>query len=617
MNTARLTFASSSPSNKTILCLINITLFSTFFFVRSIQLREPWIVPTFLSHSPHVGTAGTQLAPVNNWLKEGFFKLRLSAYRYPDSVETSATENRGFYASILPGSQYPIYFLFKLLDATSIVPNIYEKRGTQLLLIIFWNYLLHFLSALVLCVTVFFICRRLGFDHLNATLLGIVPSILQLHNAVSLYWHHLSLFHDISVLLPFALFVFLEILRTSYASSRVLLMVRVIQPPLMFVGVLVSWVFVFVILTTYTIRILNKEINLPSSLRHASLWIKQSFYFFMPALVAIAFWFYQIASHMQNIPHANLTNTATSGDRMDLVTTFLYRVGLSDGFAGFLYHLKTSLFTHLLNGYGLSGVIILYGTLYLATRGRKFVQTKTDTTDLAAQAYVMFLIPCLAVYLLFAQSYGGGHTFSPIFLSPALSLSFVFAPILILQIAKNNPLIPAVTLCNTKSITLVALLSLCSSITYGYSQIYNKKPITKFFSSPAYWHVAIGNFIKKNTDYHDVFFSQNYNIDISGHDLSVTHFHNKLIHFANSLDWVYYKTKSIVADHTIKIFYFSSRKTAMQHLSNFLTDNNIQTSTIEEKNVGNLLSFDGKEFHTWYERVHKCDLYPQRCGKEG
>lgn len=614
MNTAR---ASSSLSAKIILCLLSITLFSTFFFVRSIQRREPWIVPTFLSNSPHIGTAGTQLAPVNNWLKEGFFKLRLSAYRYPDSVETSATENRGFYASILPGSQYPIYFLFKLLDATSIVPNIYEKRGTQLLLIIFWNYLLHFLSALMLCVTVFFICRRMGFDYLNATLLGIVPSILQFHNAVSLYWHHLSMFHDISVLLPFVSFVFLEILRTSYASSRVPLIVRVIQPLLMFVGMLVSWVFVFVILTVYTMRVLNKEINLPSSLQHALLWLKQSFCFFMPALIAIALWLYQIASHMQKIPHADLTNTATSGDRLDLATTFLYRVGLSDGFAGFLYHVKTSLFTHLLNGYGLSGIIILYVTLYLATRGRKFIQTKTDTTDLVARTYVMFSIPCLAVYLFFAQTYGGGHSFSPILLSPALSLSFVFAPILILQIAKNNHLMPVLTLCKTKSITLVALLSLSASIMYGYSQIYNKKSITKFFSSPAYWHVAIGNFIKKNTDYRDVIFSQNYNIDISGHDLSVTHFHNKLIHFARSLDWVYYKTKSIIGNHTIKIFYFNSRKTAMQHLRNFLADNSIQTSSIEEEKVGYLLSFDGKEFRAWYERVHECDLYPSRCEKKG
>ncbi len=608
--------SSARPAYKrTIFCLLIITLFTTFCWARSVQLRQPWIVPTFLSDSPHRGTAGTQLAAVNNWLQEGFFKLRFSAYRYPHSVETSTIDKRGFYASYLPGSQYPLYFLFKLLDLTEIVPDIYEKRGMQLLIVIFWNYLLQFLLALMLCISAFVVCRKLGFDNLNATLLALVPAIIQFHNAVSLYWHHLSLFHDISVLLPFASFVFLEILRTTSTSPCVLLIIRVAQPLLIFVGMLVSWVFIFIVLTTYIIRILSKEINLPISLRQGMQWLKQSFLFFIPSVAAVAFWVYQIASHMQRVPQADLATMATSGDRLDLVTNFMFRTGFADGFEHILYYLKNSLFSLLLNGYGVGGVIMLYAVLYMTARRCKFMQNKAGTANLAMKSYLMFFIPCIACYLFFVQNYGD-HLFSPILLSPALSLGFVFAPIFILQMMKKNYLMAAAVLVNKKSLTLVALLSLSSSIVYGYSQIYSKKPITKFFSPPAFYHTTIGAFVSKNTDYQDVLFSQDYHNDLSSHDLSVTHFHNKLMHFAANLDWVYYKTKSIAGDHTIKIFYFSYRKQAMQQLADFLAQHDIHTHQLEKEKVGTLLSFDGQQFRIWYEQAHECGTYPQRCQAE-
>ena len=597
--------------NKTAFCLFVIFMLTSFFFARSIVVRGKWIVPTFLSYSPHMGTAGTQLAPVNNWLKEGIFNLRFSAYRYPHSVETSAPEKRGFYASILPGSQFPIYFLFKLLDFTGIVPDIYEKRGTQILLIIFWNYFLHFSLALVLCISVFFICRRMGFDHLNATLIAIVPSIVQFHNGVSLYWHHLSLFHDISVLLPIALFVFFEVLRNSQTSLRILLLVRVAQPLLMFIGILISWVFVFFILTVYSMRIIRKEIQLPVSFQYVWPWAKKSFLFFVPSLAAVLFWIYQIVGHMQSVSHGKLSSVATSGDRLDLMTSFLFRTGFNNGLEYVVYYLKTSFFTHLLNGYGIVSIGVLYASFYIATHGRKFILNKTEAANLAARVYLMFFVPCVAVYVFFAQTYAD-HQFSPILLSPALSIGFAFAPIFILQVMKKDYLMPALVLFNKKTITLAALLGITPSIMYGYSQIHHKS-IIKLFSPPAYWHVSIGNFIKDNTDYKDVVFSKDYNIDVTGHNLSVTHFHNKLIHFASNLDWIYYKTKLIEDDYTIKILYFNIKKTDMEQTSNFLNNNNVKVSSIEEKNAGYLLSFNGKEFRTWYEQVHECSTYPQRC----
>ena len=174
--------------NKTFFCLAIITLFTACLFARSVVVREQWIMPTFFSFSPNTGHVATQLMVVNNWLKEGFFNLRFSAYRWPESVETSSLDKRAFYGSYLPGANYPLFFIFKALDASGIVPDIYEKRGTQLLLVIAWNYLLHFLLAATLCAIVFLVCRRLGFSHLNSLLLASIPAIVEFNNANSLYW---------------------------------------------------------------------------------------------------------------------------------------------------------------------------------------------------------------------------------------------------------------------------------------------------------------------------------------------------------------------------------------------------------------------------------------------
>lgn len=603
--------------NKTFFCLALITLFTACLFARSVVVREQWIVPTFLGLkiSPNRGVAGVQLAVVNNWLKEGIFKLRFSAYRYPDSVETATLNKRGFYASYLPGVQYPLFIIFKILDATGIVPDIYEKRGTQLLILILWNYLLHFLLAITLCLAVFLVCRKIGFDHLNSTLLAIVPAIVQFNNANSLYWHHLSYFHDIPVLFPFALYVLLELLR-SHTSPLVKKTVRLMQPPLAFIGILISWFFIFAILTVYVLRISRKEIQSPIpfaslGLSNLLLWVKQSFLFFIPLLLAMALWTYQMVYYAQHVAQTGLSNVPVSGFRTDLWTNLLFRMGITDGFSQFLYYLVKLFFVNVHTGYGFFGVAMLYAVVYMVTHGRKFT---TSSSSLVAKAFCMLFIPCILHYLFFVQNCAL-HLHTSILLSPALSVSFVFAPIFILQMMKKHHLIPAVVI-KKKTIAVATLLALSSSSLYAVSQIYGKRSVTKFFSPPAIWHADIGDFLKKNTAYHDVIFSSDYHTGkTAAHELHVSHFHDKLIHYADNLDRIYRKTKMITADHIVNILYFDHNIRNIQHLDAFLTRNNIQTEYVEKEKLCGLLTFDGKQFRSWYERVHECDVYPQRCAE--
>ena len=603
--------------NKTFFCLLIITLFTTFFFARSVTVRERWIVPTFMSQSPHQDVTAASLAYTNNWLKEGIFSLHLGLYVYPASVEMPTLDKRYFYPSYPPGSILPVFLLFKVLDATGIIPNIYEKRGAQLLLIIMYNYLLHFLLALVLCYMAFFVCVKLGFDRLNSTLLAITPAIVQFHNANSLYHHHVFYNMELAIMLPFIMYIFLEFLRRSYTSARILRVVRVLQPLLMFYGVLTDWFFVFVILTVYTIRIIRKEIDLPISLKQGLLWLKQSFLFFVPALAAVLLWVYQFTYYLQNIAHDNLIAVARYGaeeTKMSLFDKLLERVGIADGIDYYLYYLKTAFISYIQNGYGLAGLAMIYATLWAATRGRKFMQEDSDKIKQATVIYLIFFIPSV-IYNLFFLQHSHDHIFSSIKFSPALSLAFILLPVFILQIFRKSHLLPAAQIMDTRNVSLAAVIAVSSSILYGYTQIYDKNTNTRMFSRPDYSHVVIGDFIKANIDYKDVVFSDFYYVR-SAYNNKHLHFTNKIIHPAYNLDHVYRKIKSIESDFNINIFY-SEQGNEAENLRSFLASQNINVNDIQGERIGGLLVFDGKEFRTWYERVHECDVHPQRCEERG
>lgn len=382
----------------------------------------------------------------------------------------------------------------------------------------------------------------------------------------------------------------------------------------MFLGCLTSWLFFLVALTVWIMRIVRKEIDLPISLRQCVRCMKASFLFFTPGLVAFAVWIYQLYYHTNNIAHESLSNIRTSSYGFTLYDNFLFRTGIADGVGYIVQYLRQSFYTHMHEGYGISGTLLIYAVLYMTTRGRKFIRGELKEINLLRSVYLMFFIPPLLLTLFFARAYAA-HAFSSLLFSPVLSISFVFAPIFTLQMMKKDHLSPAVSLTNKKSISFVALIGVGLSILYGYVQIYDKAPITKMFSPPDRYHNVVGNFVRKNTEYHDVLFSKDY--FTHDHLLHHIYFTNKYIHYANNLDLIYQRTKIIADNYTIKVLYFKNRYLEIKHLSNFLADNNIQTSIIEEENIGNLLSFDGKEFCAWYEHVHECDLYPPRCGKEG
>ncbi len=603
----------ASVKNKTAFCLLIVTLFTSFFFARSVTVREPWIQPALMSNTDfHYGTLDS-LIFVNNWLAEGSFQLYFNLYRYPDSVETPTFDKRFFYGSYPPGAHLPLYTMFKFLDFTGLVENIHEKREQQILLLILYNYLLHFFLVLMLGYMLFLVCRKIGFDNLNCTLLAIIPAIIQFHGVNDLYWHHLV--YDPcypAVMLPFVLYIFLEMLRITSASTRVLNIVRVMQPLVMFYGVLVQWFFVFVILTVYVMRMARKEICLPSSLRQVAQWLKQSFLFFIPSLLGLAFWLHRILYHLSQAG-GSFFDAPISSTKTSILQVLLSRMGFDNQV---MHHLQTSLITHMVSAHGITGIVMLILCFYIVIRKRKFIHERA--TNLMIALFIMLSVPCLIYHLIFIE-HAATHEFFSATFRPALVISFVLLPIFILQILKKNYLLSAFCVFNKKNIAVVTSASLISSVLYAYTSIYNSSPITRRFSSPHYQHVIVGNFVRSNTSYHDVVFCQYHYADRSIFlgNLTAAYFYNKIIHYAHNLDYIYHKTKSIEKNFTVRILYYEWRRSEIEQLTAFLELQNITVDDIQKERIGGLLSFDGRKFLTWYDKTHECDTHPQRCvGKE-
>ena len=359
--------------------LLAILLVTMFFWYRSVQVREPWNAPTFmhysnwLEHKQHI-TAAT-LIYANNWLKEGPLALYFGQYMYPKSVEMPTLADRKYHPSYPPMITFGLYALFKTLEVTGIVPDIYRQRGLQILIVIWLNYIFHFILALSMCLLMFVVTRKLGFDDLNSALMAITPTVVLFHNAGTLYWYNHLFIAPIIIVPVFATYILLELSLYANLTPFVRKLIQIGQPILMFIGVFLSWLFPFVIFTVYIKRLIKKEIAPPWPT--PLIWTKHSILFFLPALLALLSWVYTIVLYQQNIITGSFFDTPTSSMGNTATHNFLHKAGLVD-FHGYWVGIeqKTIWFfqafvTHIVNDYGLIAFLLLLGTLYLAIQSRR------------------------------------------------------------------------------------------------------------------------------------------------------------------------------------------------------------------------------------------------------
>ena len=190
--------------NKNIFFLSLLIVINVALFKYSVTIRKPWF--GILASSPHDPTGhhqwltGSTIVFTNNWLEEGPLKLKFGLFQNPKSIETES--NRHPYGSYPPGTIIPIYLLAKLTgqDAT---PS----------LVMSYNLATHLLISITLSFTAFYILKKLKVDNTQALIASTFPALIQFLLPHPLYHHQNAYFSDQAIILPYVLFLLLEIIR--------------------------------------------------------------------------------------------------------------------------------------------------------------------------------------------------------------------------------------------------------------------------------------------------------------------------------------------------------------------------------------------------------------------
>ena len=604
-----ISFDDLNPNNRTLLCLLLIAFFASLLFLNSVALRENYLHATYSQGTQrlcegcktrHEWHTASTLVFVNNWLQEGAWNLRFALFDAPRSVEFRDFDQRFFYPAYPPGAILPVYLLFSAIDGSGLADNFAGERSKQLLILIALNHLLHLLLVIMLCFSAFLILRHIEFDHFNAAVLACIPALIQFHNAHSIYWHQILYTFDAVVLLPYVAFVFLELLRMTKTSRAVCVTVQILQPLLLFYGVFTDWLFLFVAVTVFGLRLVHKDIVWPRSLTTTLRFVARSVVFFAPALVALGLWMWQVSYFSEQRLFAM---PGSSGDRLtnhDLVSALQFRTGIGEHPAGYFHYLIRALYTWLQEGYGLTGVLLIYATSYVIWRGRKLATSVVKFDRIVIVAYVLLFVPCL-LHTLFFLNHAWNHVFSALKFSLALSLSFVVLPILILQLRGKSARFVVAQLAGKFDIYAVTALSLAGTVLYVYLQIFDRHPVTHFFRKPDFSYVVLGDYVRENTEYSDVLFSNSVPMPIQPPQaMSMS---GKVVYSVNNLDYVHLLVRDIERDFRVRFLYLHHQTDEIEQLRSFLKQNNLRTATEEQERIGGLLSIDGQAFVRWYEQT--------------
>lgn len=256
------------------LALVGVTLG---LFAYTAHLRRPWFGR--LSYEHHQWLTANTLRFANNWHAEGPWALRFALLNEPKSVEFPTLESRNPYVSYPPGFVLTAYAYSALRDGEPTARSLME-----------WNLINHALIALTLGATTFLVLRRLGLGRASATLLAAMSPALALLLPGPLYWHQNVYFADQAVLLPFALFVFLEALRDTVPAARPACDRWLALTSIW--GVACDWLFVCLLAVAYAKRLAEGDIPLPWSSPKG--WLLRSARFGWGGLVALALFFAQL-----------------------------------------------------------------------------------------------------------------------------------------------------------------------------------------------------------------------------------------------------------------------------------------------------------------------------------
>lgn len=491
-----------------LICVLLLFSITFVVFQYTVDIREPWFGD--LSLKGHQWQTGSTIKFSANWYTEGPLKLRFAMLENPDSIEFPTLASRDIYTAYPPGSIIPIYILSRI-----------SGHKTNPALVMSYNLFNHFLIAFFLSMIIFFfLLKHIRLKPINAFTFAIIPIMIELLMPGPLYWHQNVFFADEAVILPFVLYIFLEVLRDSFRmekkdNKKILRILNIIQNLILFYGFITDWLFVFIAFTVYIKRIIDGEINLSSENSFSgkiSLFIKENIKFWIVPIFASGLFLIQL------LVLETLNNT---------ISKVLVRSGISSDGSGYEEYFLAGLHNIFKWNYGhsfdcvliISLTIFLLAAIYIIYR--QFMNQKLDekvwsNVKLTMYLMGMLFIPCMLQIFFFSQ-HSVMHYFSVLkFIVPLSTIPFVLLPILVYILFSN--FIPKTLKTNFKvfykcdvNIGLFIIFLLMSGLVSA--TLVAEHPHYKDLFPPIYNnYIHLGKSIENNTGYNDVVFSPDFEL---------------------------------------------------------------------------------------------------------
>ncbi|OPX60504.1 MAG: hypothetical protein A4E25_00360 [Methanobacterium sp. PtaB.Bin024] len=513
-----------------IICIFLLLGTTVAVFEYTVEIRKPYFGE--LSDGLHVWLTASTLKFAKNWYYEGPLNLKFGMFENPRSIEFQNLSSRKPYLSYLPGSIIPIYSLSVITGQEPNVP-----------LIMYYNLFNHFLIAFLLSLTIFIFLRQIKVDLLNSFLFSTLPIFLELLLPAPLYWHQNVFFSDQAVILPFVLYVFLEVIIDGL-NDRYIRVLGILQNLVLFYGFLTDWLFVFVALMVFLKRIFEGKIQFN---RKIGTFLKEGFKFWLAPLIAIIILLYQIFSW----------------DRFGLVyNKVIFRTGITN--KGVTVPPPYHWVEGFINGYGEIGLYALCFALavvvvvLLFVLLQKLLKKETDLKIKRICALMsILLIPCILQVITF-KNHSLMHSFSILkFSVPLATIPFVLAPVSLYLILKSNIKIPNIKFNLSKNLKVDVGFLIIFLLVFSAASIYlvNEHPHYK-----QYWFKAgnphyniFGNSIRENTNYDDIIFSPN--VEISFNPPQQISYSMKRVYKINSTEDIGRFTKGLSGYHIVILFW--------------------------------------------------------------
>ena len=231
------------------------------------------------------------------------------------------------------------------------------------------------------------------YDRPDSVLLSTTTGAFVLLMPASLYWHQNVYVFDQAVILPFALVVLLECLHGSTSRWFPQRGLDVLQGVIFFIGTLTEWLFVFIALCIYGLRLLTGDLG-----ANVRTLLGRTTRFWLPVTLALLLFFFQLGSF-----DGWGEFFKTGMHRAAIGQEVVYDHGAPADFSSWFWE------RYMVHAYGWEGVVLVWSglalsfgaLLYLLRRGGRRLD---ESAKVMLRLVGITLLPCLLQIYFFAST---------------------------------------------------------------------------------------------------------------------------------------------------------------------------------------------------------------------